>query len=401
MGASARPNINRRQYLALALGSIAFALCFAAWGLISPLVPHFQETFGLSATEASVLVAIPVLLGSLGRIPAGMLADRFGGRLVFSLLLLFLVIPLALIGFANSYWTLVLGGFWLGMAGASFAVGVPFVSRWFAPSTQGFVLGIYGMGNIGTAIANFIAPPVAAVYGWQAVFQLATIPTAAMAGVFWLAAREAPVAPPPGRSTGDFIRLVQTRPLALVLSLFYFVTFGGFVAISLYLPTFLVTTFALEEADAALRAAGFVVLATLARPIGGYLSDHINAATLLNGVFAAITLLGIALAFPLNMAALSIAFLGCGIVLGLGNGAVFKLVAQLFPKETGAVTGIVGAAGGLGGFFPPIVMGLVRDVTGHYEIGFMLLSEFALLCLLVNLLLLGSRSRSPGENGSR
>jgi NNP family nitrate/nitrite transporter-like MFS transporter len=180
--------------------------------------------------------------------------------------------------------------------------------------------------------------------------------------------------------------------MAWVLSLFYFLTFGGFVAISVYLPTFLVDAYGLPRADAAARAAGFTVVATLARPIGGLLSDRWGGAPVLNGGFLAVALLPILLAFQPSMLLITVAFLAIAAAFGLGNGAVFKLVAQTFPKETGAVTGLVGAAGGLGGFFPPILMGLVRDLTGGYAIGFMLLSEIALGCLIVNLLVLQRRA---------
>jgi MFS transporter, NNP family, nitrate/nitrite transporter len=173
-----------------------------------------------------------------------------------------------------------------------------------------------------------------------------------------------------------------------VLSLFYFVTFGGFVAISVYLPTYLTDVDDFSRSDAALRTSGFVVVAVLARPLGGVLADRIGGPPLLNGVFIAVALLAIVLAFEPGIGIRSVAFLSTAAALGLGSGAVFKLVPGFFPKETGAVTGLVGAAGGLGGFFPPILMGVVRDATGDYAIAFMLLSEFAFVCLVVNILVL-------------
>jgi NNP family nitrate/nitrite transporter-like MFS transporter len=184
----------------------------------------------------------------------------------------------------------------------------------------------------------------------------------------------------------------RRAPVSWVLALFYFVTFGGFVAISTYLPTLLVGAYGLERADAGARAAGFVALATLARPLGGALADRWGGTPLLNGTFAVAAALAVVLAFEPGMLLITVAFLGIAFALGLGNGAVFKLVAEYFPRETGTVTGLVGAAGGLGGFFPPLVMGAVRDATGSYAIGFMLLSEFALLCLLVNVLVLQRRA---------
>ena len=390
---------------ALILATLAFAVCFAVWGLLSPLAPTFRELYGLSATEVGFLVAVPVMLGSIARIPLGLLADRFGGRTVFSVLMAFLALPLLLAGLTASFGILLAVSFLLGLAGASFAIGVPFVSRWFPPERQGMALGVYGMGNIGTAVAALSAPALAnALGGWQWAFWGYVPVVVAMAAVFWLFGRDAPGPRPAGSLAARLAPF--RRPPAWVLSLFYFVTFGGFVAISVYLPTLLVDAYGLERGDAAARAAGFTVLATIARPVGGTLADRWGGPSVLNGTFLAVALLAIILAFQPGMALVTVTFLGIAACLGLGNGAVFKLVAEIFPKETGAVTGLVGAAGGLGGFFPPILMGAVRDATGSYAIGFMLLSEFALGCLVVNLLVLQQRAtmlmpEPAGEAGRR
>ena len=389
---------------ALAVATLGLALSFAVWGLISPLAPLFRDLYGLSATEVGVLVAVPVLLGSLARIPLGLLADRYGGRIVFCLVLLFLALPLALAGLTASFGALLAVSFLLGLAGALFAVGVPFVVRWFRPEQQGLALGVYGAGNVGTAIAALAAPALTANLGWQAAFWAFVPAVVAMAVIFWLFGRDAPGPRPTGSLATRLAPL--RRPPAWVLSLFYFVTFGGFVAISVYLPTYLVDTLGLSRADAAARTAGFVAVATIGRPLGGLLADRWGGPPVLNGVFLTTALLAIVLAFQPSLPLLTLAFLGIAAGLGLGNGAVFKLVAVLFPGQTGAVTGLVGAAGGLGGFFPPILMGLVRDATGNYAVGFMLLSEFALGCLIVNLLVLQQRAAAllagaPGFDSSQ
>jgi NNP family nitrate/nitrite transporter-like MFS transporter len=385
-------------WTALALATLTFAVCFAVWGLISPLAPLFRDQYGLSTIEVGFLVAVPVILGSVARIPLGLLTDRYGGRAVFTALMLFLLVPLALAGLTTSFATLLAVAFFLGLAGASFAVGVPFVVRWFPPERQGMALGVYGMGNIGTAVAALAAPSLASGFGWPVAFWGLLPVVLAMAALFWLLGRDAPGPRPSGSLAARLAPL--RRPMAWVLSLFYFVTFGGFVAISVYLPTFLVDAYGLTRADAAARTAGFVVLATIARPIGGVLSDRWGGVRTLNVGFLAVALLAIILAFQPDMPLITVAFLGIAASLGLGNGAVFKLVAAAFPRETGTVTGLVGAAGGLGGFFPPILMGAVRDATGAYAIGFMLLSEFALGCLIVNLLVLQRRAALlMGETG--
>jgi len=377
-------------WVALALATFSMTVGFAVWSLLSPLGPLFRQQWGLSATETGVLVAVPVVLGSIARIPLGIVTDRFGGRPVLTVFLYVLAVPLVLAGLAGGFWSLLGVAFVLGVAGAVFAIGVPFVARWFPPERQGMALGIYGMGNIGTAVAALVAPPVAGAFGWPFAFWVFVPVVLAMGTFVLLFARDAPGVRP---SVTLAQRLAPLRrPMAWLLSLFYFLTFGGFVAISVYLPTFLVDAFGLERGDAAARAAGFAVLATLTRPVGGALADRWGGAPVLNATFLIVALLPIILAFQPGIVLITVAFLGMAAALGLGNGAVFKLVAETFPRETGTVTGLVGAAGGLGGFFPPILMGLVRDATGAYAIGFMLLSELALGCLIVNLLVMQRRA---------
>jgi NNP family nitrate/nitrite transporter-like MFS transporter len=377
---------SRQAYVNLALATLAFAVSFTAWSLISPLAKQIQTDLGLNDFERSVLIAVPVLLGSLLRIPLGLLTDRFGGRKVFTALLLFTLLPVAFTGMADSFWTYVLGGLFLGAAGASFAVGVPFVSRWFTPDKQGLALGIYGMGNIGTAVALFSMPALVGAFGgreWGFWFYLA--PVAIMAAVFWLFARDAPGMPKP-KSLGDSLSVLRTEKLAWILSLFYFLTFGGFVAIANYLPTLLQEWFGLTPGDAGLRAAGFTVLATLARPVGGWLADKMGGSRVLTWVFVAGPIGALALAWLAlnpNLMLATIVFLATAAGLGLGNGAIFKMVAEYFPKNTGLVTGIVGCAGGLGGFFPPLLMGAVKGATGTYALGFALLAVFAVICVVM------------------
>jgi MFS transporter, NNP family, nitrate/nitrite transporter len=386
---------------ALVLATLAFTVCFAAWSLLAPLAPRFRELYQLSGTEVGLLVAVPVVLGSLARIPLGLLTDRYGGHRVFTLLLLLVVVPTALAGFTASFGSLLGVAFLLGLAGASFAVGVPFVSAWFPPERRGFALGVYGMGNIGTALAGLVAPRVAAAAGWPVAFWVWIPLLLAMAAAFWLLGHDAPTFQPVATPAGQRLAVFRREPLSWVLALFYFVTFGGFVAIANYLPTLLVSEYKLDVTDAAARASGFVVVATLARPLGGYLSDRRGGAAVLNVVFAVVAACAVILAFGPHIGVITVAFLVSACLLGLGNGAVFKLVAEHFPREAGVVTGLVGAAGGLGGFFPPLLMGFVRDVTGADAIGFMLLSEFALLCLLVNVLVVQQRARAlmPSVSG--
>lgn len=366
----------------LGLGTVSFAICFAAWGLISAFAPQFRDRFHLSAKETSLLVAVPVILGSLARIPIGMLADRFGGRLVFSLLLLGIAAPVALVPAASSYGSLLVVALLLGLAGSSFAVGVGFTSRWYPPERQGSALGVYGLGNIGQSAAVFLGPVLAAAVGRPNVFRGAAALLVAWGAVFAAFARNAPVTVRPS-GVQAMLRVLGRERLSWVLAVFYFLTFGGFVAFSIYLPVLLRDQFALGPADAGFRAAGFVVLATLSRPLGGWLSDRIGGARVLSGVFLGMVPFGLLLAWPAILP-FTVGALGCASLLGFGNGAVFKLVPQYFPAETGTVTGLVGAVGGLGGFFPPLLLGLFRDRTGTVWPGFILLAAASLVLWWLN-----------------
>jgi NNP family nitrate/nitrite transporter-like MFS transporter len=365
----------------LILGTLSFAVCFAAWGLISAFAPRFREMFHLTGTQTALLVAVPVLLGSLGRLPVGMIADRFGGRLVFSVLMALVAIPAWLVPQMPTYRALLGIAFFLGLAGSSFPVGVGYVSRWTARERQGSALGIYGLGNMGQSAAVFLGPLIAAALGWQSVFRGVAVLLVVWAAAFGLMARNAPAAARP-QGIGVMLGALRQR-LAWVLSLFYFLTFGGFVAFSIYLPTLLKDQFGLTPANAGFRAAGFVVLATLMRPVGGWLADRIGGARVLSGVFLGVIPFALLLTWP-SMLPFTVGALGCAALLGLGNGAVFKLVPQYFPAETGTVTGLVGAMGGLGGFFPPLLLGFFRDRLGVVWPGFVLLAALSALLAWIN-----------------
>ena len=376
-----RPEGNRRQ---LALALLAFTVTFYGWALLGPLGPDIQDDLGLSDVELSIAVAVPVLLGSLMRIPMGVLTERFGGRRVFTWLLAYTIVPLLVLGFVHDSLAAILAlGFLLGFAGASFAVGVPFVNRWYPPERQGAALGIYGAGMGGTVLAGLSAPRIADAVSISAAFFFAAALVAVVL-VLWIAlARDAPVPARPA-SMRDPIAVLGSGARAWALVLFYFLAFGGFVAMYLYLPKLLTSVHDLSKTDAGARAAGFALLAVIGRPLGGIISDRIGAESVLGVSFAAVLVLALGLAAGYEaMVPLTISCLTMALALGLGTGAVFKLVPVWYPDNVGAVTGIVGAAGGLGGFFPPLVMGLVKSATGGYGLGFVLMAIVALGCLLV------------------
>jgi NNP family nitrate/nitrite transporter-like MFS transporter len=388
-GKSGNPSIQ------LWLGTFSFVICFAAWGLISSFAPRFRESLHLSATQTAFLVAVPVILGALARIPMGMLTDVFGGRATFTALMVAAAVPPVWASFASGYGMLLAAAFCLGIAGASFAVGVGFVSRWYPPQKQGTALGVYGLGNIGQSAVVFLGPVLAATLGWQRVFRGLAIVLVIWAAVFCVFARNAPGIA--GRKGVDqMLGILRHERLAWVLAAFYGLTFGGFVAFSIYLPTLLKDQFHLPAANAGLRTAGFVALATLVRPLGGWLADRIGGAQVLSVVFFGIVPFSLLLAWR-SMIPFTAGALGCALLLGIGNGAVFKLVPQYFAKDTGTVTGLVGAIGGLGGFFPPLLLGTVSDAVGVIWPGFVLLSLTAFVLWRLNAHVLLSADRAIVE----
>src|SRR5262245_5169192 len=312
------------------------------------------------------------------------LTDRFGGRGIFSILMAAVAIPVWLVPQQTTYSGLLITAFLLGLAGSSFAIGVGYVSRWTPQAQQGSALGVYGLGNIGQSTAVFLGPVMAAGVGMATVYRWVAVLLVIWAIAFGLLARNAPAPQgPQPTGLGTIVEVLARERLSWLLSAFYFLTFGGFVAFSIYLPTLLKDEFRLTPADAGFRTAGFVVLATLMRPLGGWLSDRIGGAGVLSAVFLGVAPFALLLAWP-SMIPFTAGALGCAALLGLGNGAVFKLVPQYYPAETGTVTGLVGAMGGLGGFFPPLLLGVFRDTIGIAWPGFILLSATSLALLVVN-----------------
>ena len=363
------------------LATLSFLVCFAAWGLIGGLAQTFAPMYGLSGSQTALLVAVPVLLGSLARLPMGVLTDRFGGRWVFTALMLVSAVAAVAVSLTKSYASLLAAAFALGLAGSSFSVGAAFVSRWTPRERQGTALGVYGLGTLGQSLAVFVGPLAALHYGWPNVFRGTAVVLVLWAMVFVAFARNPPR--PPAEKWSAIFALLKNEPLAWLLGAFYFLTFGGFVAFSIYLPTLLKTQFALTAPQAGLRAAGFVLLATLLRPVGGWLADRIGGSQVLSWVFGGVAVLSWLLTSH-SMLPFTVGALGCAALFGLGNGAVFKLVPEHFPKATGTVTGLVGALGGLGGFFPPLLLGVSKDWFGVVWPGFALLSATAIALRIAN-----------------
>ena len=375
--------------LQLTLATIGFAICFWAWALLGPLGNSYGQQYALSDFEVSALVAVPVIVGSLGRIPIGALTDRFGAKVMFPLCSALTIVPVLFVGFvADSLVWFLIGGFLLGLGGTTFAIGVPFVNNWYPPARRGTAIGIFGAGMGGTAIASFSTVPIRDAWGDGAPFIIVSVALAVFALVSRAMLRDSP-AWSPGTGGGMWARTWATLkiPATLQLSWLYAIGFGGFVAFSVYLPTFLQNAYGLSASDASFRTAGFVVLAVVCRPIGGTLSDKVGGVPVSIGCFAVVTVFAaVIIVEPALMPVATIAFLGMAAALGASSGATFALVAEMAPPGTvGAVTGVVGAAGGLGGFIPPLIMGAVYGAEGGYGIGFGLLALTALLTLLFTL----------------
>jgi len=377
--------VSGRAWLMLALATAGFAVNFWAWALLSPLGPRFKDTLELSSFQQSLLVAVPVVVGSLGRIPVGALTDRFGGRVMFPIVSAAAIVPVLYLGLAghSSLAALLAGGFFLGIGGTAFAVGVPFVSAWFPPERRGLAIGIFGMGMGGTAISALTTVKLVDAHGMANPFLITAAVLAAYAVLAALMLRDAP-----GRTvpTEPMIRrLAATLRLGVTwqASALYAVAFGGYVAFSVYLPTYLKTGYGLTQADAANRMAGFVLLAVAMRPVGGWLSDRIGPVRVLAGTLAVVLAGALVQSLTPSLAPVgTVAFLAMAGALGAASGAVFALVALLAPaNKVGSVTGVVGAAGGLGGFVPPLVMGSLYGAYGSYAVGLVLLGVVAAAAL--------------------
>ena len=377
----------RRGHLPTLIASfLHFDLSFMLWVLLGALGIYIAESVGLGPAEKGLMVAVPILSGSLLRIPLGLLSDRIGGKRVGIGLLAFLFMPLTL-GWQSgtSLPTLLAIGLMLGTAGASFAVALPLTSRWYPPERQGLAMGIAAAGNSGTAIANLIAPPLADAVGWHNVLGLAMLPLALVLVAFTLMAKDNPE-----RSTGlpvqHYLRALHQRDLWW-FCLLYSVTFGGYVGLSSFLPLFLRDQYAVTPASAGSITALAAFVGSGVRPLGGYLADRWGGVRLLSVLLAGVGIvyaLGAALPSVEQVTVLLVVGMAC---LGLGNGAVFQLVPRRFSAEIGVATGVVGAIGGLGGFLLPILLGNVKQATGSFGPGFVVLAvaAFAALALLRSL----------------
>ncbi|MEH7346438.1 MFS transporter [Bacillus sp. JJ1532] len=365
----------------LPLQTLNLVVGFMVWVLISSLLPYIKEDIAIPANQLALVTAIPVILGSILRIPLGYYANQFGARTIFLISFILLIFPVYYISIANSITDLLIGGLFLGIGGAVFSVGVTSLPKYYPKERHGFVNGIYGAGNLGTALSAFGAPVLASKFGWSTTvqFYLVILGIFIVANFFLGDKKEHRVKTP----LMEQIKGVYKNEKLWLLSLFYFITFGSFVAFTIYLPNFLVASFGLDKVDAGLRTAGFIVIATVMRPLGGWLADRFHSLILLMFVFGVYTISAMILSFAPSIGWYTFGCLTIALCAGVGNGVIFKLVPMYFHKQAGIVNGIVSAMGGLGGFFPPLILTILFNITGHYAIGFMALSEVALASLIL------------------
>jgi len=373
------PDIAVGQMRNLGLATLAFAMTFWAWNLVAPLGVRYTEQFGLSSGQKALLVATPVLVGALGRIVTGSLADRFGGRLMFSLLCFASVPPVLLVvlaGNGTSFPLLLVSAFFLGIAGTTFAVGIPFVSAWFDPARRGFATGVFGAGMGGTALSAFFTPRFVTWFGYTQTHLIVAVAVAVVGVVSATMMQDSPRWRPNVEPVVPKLTAALKLPVTWAMSFLYAVTFGGFVAFATYLPTYLKDVYDFDLTQAGTRTAGFALAAVVARPIGGMLSDRLHPRPVVIVSLAGAAVMALVVAGrPAPELAAGASFVAMAFLLGIGMGGVFAWVALRAPADrVGSVAGIVGAAGGLGGFFPPLVMGATYDeASGSYTTGLVLL----------------------------
>lgn len=387
----------------LALATWVSIVNFWAWNLIGPLSTTYAHEMSLSSTETSLLVATPILVGALGRIVSGALTDRFGGRAMFIGVSLVSIVPVLAVGAAGtagSYPLLLLFGFFLGIAGTIFAVGIPFANIWYEPARRGFATGVFGMGMVGTAVSAFFTPRFVR---WFGLFTTHVIVAVALALTALLCVAVMRNSPQFVANTGPVLPKLKAAAKLRVtweMSFLYAVVFGGFVAFANYLPTYIKTIYHFSAVDAGARTAGFAVAAVLARPVGGALADRIPPKYVVLASFAGTaTMAFIAVFQPPPDLWSAMTHVTLAIFLGIGTGGVFAWVAQRAPATSvGSVTGIVAAAGGLGGYFPPLVMGATYDAAENdYTVGLLLLVATAVLAFAYTALRLHAREPERQE----
>ena len=384
-----------QQHRALGLSTLAFTACFAVWTIFSIIGIRIAEDLSLSDTQLGLLMATPILTGSISRLFLGIWTDRYGGRWVFGILMLTTAACVYLLTFATTYMMLLVGALGVGLAGGAFIVGVAYTAAWFEPARQGTALGIFGAGNVGSAVTNFGAPFLLVAFGWETTAQIYAAVLAIVGVGFILLAKEDPVSA--GRKKDEQQRsfMEQMEPLKDLrvwrFALYYFFVFGAFVALALWLPHYLIGVYGLDIRTAGMIAALYTIPASLFRILGGWMSDRFGARRVMYWTFIASVVCTFLLSYPptdyvvrginndilfsleMTLPAFIVLIFILGFFMSLGKAAVFKHIPVYYPMHVGAVGGVVGMIGGLGGFILPLTFGVLNDITGVWQSSFMLM----------------------------
>src|SRR5262249_4278333 len=383
----ARPDVTpAEQRTALWMSTIAFTVCFAVWTIFAIIGIRIKQELGLNETQFGLLVGTPILTGSLIRLALGIWTDRYGGRIVYVLVMLSAAAATFLLSYAHTYPQVLLAALGVGIAGGSFAVGVAYVSRWYSTDKQGTALGIFGAGNVGAAVTKFLAPFVLVAYGWQVTAQVWAAGIAIMAVVFWFTTSDDPVLPD-RRARHQKVGSVwdelepPTHIPAWRFSLYYFFVFGAFVALSLWLPQYLINVYGVDIKIAGTIAALFSFPASIFRAYGGHLSDRYGARRVMYWTFMVAVACTFVLSYPptdyivhtvngprafhleMAVAPFTVTIFVLGFFMALGKAAVYKHIPVYYPDNVGSVGGLVGMIGGLGGFVLPIAFGVLFPLS--------------------------------------
>ncbi|MDO8714591.1 MAG: nitrate/nitrite transporter [Polynucleobacter sp.] len=388
---SSAAKTSTKAYSVLIVSTFAFTVCFMVWMMFGVIGIPIKKALDLSATQFGLLTATPILTGSLVRVPLGIWTDRFGGRIVMFLLMLSTVIPIWMMSCATQYWHFLVIGLFVGMAGGSFSVGTPYVARWFPKSRQGFAMGVFGAGNSGAAVNKFVAPALVVAFGWAVVPEVYAAVMLGAALLFWIFSASDPshlVAS--NISFKDQLKALKD-PKVLRYCQYYSIVFGGYVGLSLWMVQYYVGEFGLEIRTAALLAACFSLPGGVLRAIGGWMSDKYGAHQVTWWVMWVSWICLFLLSYPqtdftiqtingpetfhigLNIYLFTSLMFILGIAWAFGKASVFKYIGDDYPENIGTISGIVGLAGGLGGFILPIMFGLILDITGIRSSAFMLM----------------------------
>jgi len=388
---AATPQRQRQALSVLVVSTLAFTVCFMVWMMFGVIGIPIKKALNLNATQFGLLTAMPVLTGSLVRVPLGIWTDRFGGRIVMTLLMACTVPAIWLMSLATAYWHFLVIGLFVGLAGGSFSVGTPYVARWFPKSRQGFAMGVYGAGNSGAAVNKFVAPALVVAFGWAMVPQVYAAVMLGTVVLFWMFSHSDPAHLVPSNvKVMDQLKALKD-PRVLKYCQYYSIVFGGYVGLSLWMVQYYVGEYGLDIRVAALLAACFSLPGGVLRAIGGWLSDKYGAHSVTWWVMWVSWVCLFLLSYPqtdftvltvngartfhlgLNVYGFTALMFALGVAFAFGKASVFKYISDEYPQNIGTVSGIVGLAGGLGGFVLPILFGLLLDLTGVRSSAFMLL----------------------------